>query len=213
MQLNAQAINIILSTLSAEVQDEAIFNGQPPPESAHLIWTKLIELYGKSKCDDALEVESMENMSIMSSCSEEASQDLKSAEPEQEVQTEATALSASTYRMCSVSLPDAFGMAEVVGQQTVRDDEAQARWRPSDESTSVSHDTHHLCLMAKKSRKKASKKDQAKEIARVDDQEESDLLPDGRELFGGNNCHGVLVALDLTLVGALEGGADGDDPT
>ena len=37
VQLNAQAINIILSTLSAEVQDEAIFNGQPPPESAHLI--------------------------------------------------------------------------------------------------------------------------------------------------------------------------------
>ena len=37
VQLNAQAINIILSTLSVEVQDEAIFNGQPPPESAHLI--------------------------------------------------------------------------------------------------------------------------------------------------------------------------------
>ena len=129
-------LNSHLSTLSAEVQDEAIFNGQPPPESAHLIWTKLIELYGKSKCDDALEVESMENMSIMSSCSKEASQDLKSAEPEQE---------------------------------------AQARWWPSDESTSVSHDTHHLCLMAKKSKKKASKKDQAKEIARVDDQEESDI--------------------------------------
>ena len=89
VQLNAQAINIILSTLSAEVQDEAIFNGQPPPESAHLIWIKLVELYGKSKCDDALEVESMENMSIMSSCSEEASQDLKSAEPEQEVQAKA----------------------------------------------------------------------------------------------------------------------------
>ena len=47
VQLNAQAINTILSTLSAEVQDEAIFNGQPPPESAHLIWTKLVELYGK----------------------------------------------------------------------------------------------------------------------------------------------------------------------
>ena len=41
VQLNAQAINVMLSTLSAEVQDEAIFNGQPPPESAHLIWTRL----------------------------------------------------------------------------------------------------------------------------------------------------------------------------
>ena len=41
VQLNAQAINVILSTLSAEVQDEAIFNGQPPPKSAHLIWTRL----------------------------------------------------------------------------------------------------------------------------------------------------------------------------
>ena len=43
MQLNAQAINIILSTLSVEVQDEAIFNEQPPPESAHLIWTRLFD--------------------------------------------------------------------------------------------------------------------------------------------------------------------------
>ena len=46
VQLNAQAINIILSTLSAEVLDEAIFNGQTPLESAHLIWTRLVDLYG-----------------------------------------------------------------------------------------------------------------------------------------------------------------------
>ena len=39
-----------------------------------------------------------------------------------------------------------------------------------------------------------------------------DLLPDGRELFGGDNCRGVFAALDLALVGALEGGANGDDP-
>ena len=38
------------------------------------------------------------------------------------------------------------------------------------------------------------------------------LLPDGRKLFGGDNCRGVFAALDLALVGALEGGADGDDP-
>ena len=65
-------------------------------------------------------------------------------------------------------------MDVAAGQQAICDDEAQARWRPSDESTSVSHDTHHLCLMAKKRKKKASKRDQAKEIARVDDQDESD---------------------------------------
>ena len=39
-----------------------------------------------------------------------------------------------------------------------------------------------------------------------------DLHLDGRELFGGYNCHGVLVALDLALIGTLEGGVDGDDP-
>ena len=39
-----------------------------------------------------------------------------------------------------------------------------------------------------------------------------DLIPDGRKLFGGDNCRGVFAALDLALVGALEGGADGDDP-
>ena len=102
VQLNAQAINIILSTLSVEVQDEAIFNGQPPPESAHLIWTRLFDLYGKSKCDDALEIESMERISIVSSYSEEASQNLKSAEPEQEVQAAHDLLSACMYRTCPV---------------------------------------------------------------------------------------------------------------
>ena len=40
-----------------------------------------------------------------------------------------------------------------------------------------------------------------------------DLLPDGRKLFGGDDCHGVFTALDLALISALEGGADGDDPT
>ena len=56
-------------------------------------------------------------------------------------------------------------MDVVEGQLAVCDDEAQARWRPSDESTSVSHDTHHLCLMVKKSKKKSNKKDQEKEKA------------------------------------------------
>ena len=40
-----------------------------------------------------------------------------------------------------------------------------------------------------------------------------DLPPDGHELSGGDNCHGMIATLDLTLVGALEGGADGDNPT
>ena len=39
-----------------------------------------------------------------------------------------------------------------------------------------------------------------------------DLLPDGHKLFGCDTCHGVFAALDLALVGVLEGGADGDDP-
>ena len=82
VQLNGQAINVMLSTLSAEVLDEAIFNGQTPSESAHLIWTRLVELYRKSKCDDAYELESMENMSIDSSCSEEASRNQQSIELE-----------------------------------------------------------------------------------------------------------------------------------
>ena len=128
VQLNAQAINIILSTLSVEVQNEAIFNGQPPPESAHLIWTRLFDLYGKSKCDDALEIKSLESMSIVSSYSEEASQDLKSTEPEQEVQAAHDLLSACTYRTCSVLLPDVSGMAEAADQQAAVCNDAQARW-------------------------------------------------------------------------------------
>ena len=40
----------------------------------------------------------------------------------------------------------------------------------------------------------------------------NDLLPDGCELFRGNNRYGVFATLDLALVGKLEGGADGDAP-
>ena len=38
------------------------------------------------------------------------------------------------------------------------------------------------------------------------------LLLEGGEFPGGNDCYGVAATLDLALVGALEGGADGDDP-
>ena len=100
----------------------------------------------------------MESMSIVSQYSEEASQDLKSAEPEQEVQAVHDQLSASTYRTCPVCLPDMSGMAEAADQQAAICNDAQARWRPSDESTSISHDTHHLCLMAKKTRKRVTRK-------------------------------------------------------
>ena len=40
-----------------------------------------------------------------------------------------------------------------------------------------------------------------------------DLLLEGGKLPRGDDCHGVATALDLALIGALEGGADGDDPT
>ena len=72
-------------------------------------------------------------------------------------------------------LPDVSGMAKAAEQQAAIYKDAQDQWRPSDESTSVSHDSHHLCLMAKKSKKKANKKEQVKEIAQMDDQEESIL--------------------------------------
>ena len=44
----------------------------------------------------------MESMSVVSSCSEEASQDLKSAELEQEVQATHDMLYACTYRTCPI---------------------------------------------------------------------------------------------------------------
>ena len=40
----------------------------------------------------------------------------------------------------------------------------------------------------------------------------SDFLLEGGELSGCDDCCGVTAALDLTLIGMLEGGADGDDP-
>ena len=128
VQLNGQAINVMLSTLSAEVLDEAIFNGQTPPESAHLIWTRLVDLYGKCKCDDAPELESIENMSIVSSCSEEASQDPKDTEPKQQVQAADIGLTVSPYRTCPVSLPDVSDIAEAAARPASCDDGAQARW-------------------------------------------------------------------------------------
>ena len=72
-------------------------------------------------------------------------------------------------------LPDVSGMAEAAEQQAVVCNDAQAQWRPSDKSTSVSHDTHHLCLMPKKSKKKSNKKDQEKEKGQVDDQDKNDV--------------------------------------
>ena len=39
-----------------------------------------------------------------------------------------------------------------------------------------------------------------------------DLLPDGRELFGGDNRRGMFTALNLALVGTLEVGANGVHP-
>jgi hypothetical protein len=111
----------------------------------------------------------MESMSIVSLCSEEVSMNQQSNKLEQEVQAADGMLSVCTYRTCLISIPEA---AE---QQVVVCDDAQERWRPSDESTLVSHDSHNLCLMAKKSKKKANKKEQVKEIAQMDDQEESDV--------------------------------------
>ena len=39
-----------------------------------------------------------------------------------------------------------------------------------------------------------------------------DLPLEGSELSGGDDCCGMTAALDLALIGTLEGGADGDDP-
>ena len=39
-----------------------------------------------------------------------------------------------------------------------------------------------------------------------------DLLLDGRKLLGSDDRRSVFAALDLALVGVLEGGANGDDP-
>ena len=41
----------------------------------------------------------------------------------------------------------------------------------------------------------------------------SDLLPDDCKLLGGDDYRGVIIALNLAFIGALEGGANGDDPT
>ena len=38
------------------------------------------------------------------------------------------------------------------------------------------------------------------------------LLFEGGEFSRGDDCYGVATILDLALVGALEGGADDDDP-
>ena len=40
-----------------------------------------------------------------------------------------------------------------------------------------------------------------------------DLLLEGIEFPGGDDCRGMATTPDLAVVGTLEGGADGDDPT
>ena len=39
-----------------------------------------------------------------------------------------------------------------------------------------------------------------------------DLLLEGGELLGGDDCCGMTAGLNLALIGTLEGGANGDDP-
>ena len=39
-----------------------------------------------------------------------------------------------------------------------------------------------------------------------------DLLPEGHELCRGNDCCGVIAALNLALIGMLKGGVNSDDP-
>ena len=92
----------MLSTLSAKVLDEAIFNGQAPSESAHLIWNRHVDLYGKSKCDEAFEYESMEDISIESSYCGETSRNQRSIKSKQEVQAKGARLSSCSYRTCLV---------------------------------------------------------------------------------------------------------------
>ena len=114
-------------------------------------------------------------MSIESSYSGETLRNQQIFEPEQDVKAIDAMLPGCTYQTCPVSLPDVSSIGEAVRQQVGVYDNDQARWRPSDESTSISNDTHHLCLMAKKSKKKSNKKDQEKEKAQVDDQDKSDV--------------------------------------
>jgi hypothetical protein len=173
VQLNAQAINVLLSTLSAEVLEEAIYDEDTPSESAHHIWSKLCGLYGKAKCDEAHEL----NMSMVSPSSQEASRKLQSIEPEHVLQVEDDLLPGCSYRTCPVSIPDVSGIGESARQQICPNDDDHARWRPSDESCSTSEDHHHLCLMAKKSKKKTIKKDQeSKKMLQDDDQSESEIV-------------------------------------
>jgi len=80
VHLNALAANVILSTLSVEVQDEAIYNGQTPPSSAHIIWVKLFELYGKPNDNECYVWKTKDNMSTILHCNEETLGILKSAE-------------------------------------------------------------------------------------------------------------------------------------
>ena len=98
VQLNAEAINVLLSTLSAEVLEEAIYDEDTPSESAHHIWTKLCGLYGKSEYDEAHEL----NLFMVSSSNEEVSRNLQSIKTEQEVQVEDDLLPGCPYQTSGI---------------------------------------------------------------------------------------------------------------
>jgi len=153
VQLNALATNVILSTLSAEVQDDAIYNGQTLPSSAHVIWVKLNELYGKSNDNECYVWKTKDNMSTILHCNDETSSNLKSAEPKL-IKADAAVLAVQHIPDVSDIIPDVSGMAVVAGQQADQCSNNAPQWRPSDESTIESHVSHHLGLMAKKSKKK-----------------------------------------------------------
>ena len=61
---------------------------------------------------------------------------------------------ASAISNVSDMIPDVSGMAVAAGQLADQCSNNVPQWRPSDESTIESHVSHHLGLMAKKSKKK-----------------------------------------------------------
>ena len=125
-----------------------------------------------SKCDELQEFKSLEETSTSSYYNQESSKDLMRVKMEKSAPV---VFPASSILEALVRNTIGSNIVGTTGQQTNNSDDAQDRWRPSDESSLVSQDTHHQCLMAKKNKKNVTKKEQVKEIAQVDDQVESDV--------------------------------------
>jgi hypothetical protein len=162
LQLNAQATNVLIHTLSKDVLDSIMdddYDDDDILEDAHLIWTTLKERYGNSKCDDVEELtleKSFEEFSTSSIINEKPQ--VISSNGQDDVSTSTSSPRHESFQgnamvsrindhVCHTSTTSCVCRTKILKEEEVCD-----CYHPSEQSTSSPHATSiaeaDVCLMS-----------------------------------------------------------------